>query len=567
MGCMAQPFKHPKTGIYYYRRGIPAPLRAFFGGKWEWKVSLETQSFADARLRFVAEASRCEEAFKAAREQLAGRPQVLPSDAPKLADRWASSVLAGWETDPESLKLYLAEVAGDFQPLHSFAVFDASSAEGRARSVMAFVRGELKRHALPLPEEADPAYSALVDEFFRSWCRLCSFAQARQYGEWRSMPDLPGLDKPLSKDSRSLPSAGKKLSEVLAAWAEDKLQTDKTATKTVDEFRAVVRRFVELFGDLPVSRINRQLCQEFRTALGNLPTKGEGLRGLTAPQAIARAEAEGLPRASLVTVRKQLRALSAVLNFAVQRLEAMPEEPVSASGMLRALAKAASRSESRSREDKVYRRDELRAIFSSPLFKGAWAPSRADFGRALYWLPLLMAYTGGRREELAQLLATDVQRCSDANVWFLSISPGESKTVKTASSRRRVPLHDDLLALGFLEYAQGVPQDGRLFPKLEAHKSNGWGHAVGRAWAKYLRDVVQLKSEADPSHGFRHTFKTLCREVGIEGAVSDWITGHSLAGVGASYGVNPLSRMVEELKKFPSIATDAGLLPEGSRAL
>ncbi|RZL91412.1 MAG: hypothetical protein EOP82_12825, partial [Variovorax sp.] len=30
----------------------------------------------------------------------------------------------------------------------------------------------------------------------------------------------------------------------------------------------------------------------------------------------------------------------------------------------------------------------------------------------------------------------------------------------------------------------------------------------------YLRDVVGLRRPASPAHGFRHTFKTLCREVG-----------------------------------------------------
>ncbi len=90
---------------------------------------------------------------------------------------------------------------------------------------------------------------------------------------------------------------------------------------------------------------------------------------------------------------------------------------------------------------------------------------------------------------------------------------------------------------------------------------NGYGHAIGKAWAKYLKQVVKLDSQASPSHGFRHTFKTLCREAGIETAVSDWISGHAATNVGATYGINPLQRMANELKKFPSIATDAELLP------
>ena len=175
-----------------------------------------------------------------------------------------------------------------------------------------------------------------------------------------------------------------------------------------------------------------------------------------------------------------------------------------------------------------------------------------------------MIYTGARREELAQLLVADVRQDDDSGIWYLSIAPGEGKTVKTLSSRRKVPLHADLLALGFIDYRNSLTASGRLFPKLEEHPDNGYGHAVGKAWAKYLKEVVKLDSQASPSHGFRHTFKTLCREVGIETAVSDWITGHAAPNVGATYGSNPLCRMASELEKFPSIARTAGLLPQGT---
>ena len=64
-------------------------------------------------------------------------------------------------------------------------------------------------------------------------------------------------------------------------------------------------------------------------------------------------------------MKKQLRAMSAVLNFAAQRLAAIDEEPISASGMLRSIAKAARRAETRAAEDKHYTRKDLVAIFSS----------------------------------------------------------------------------------------------------------------------------------------------------------------------------------------------------------
>ena len=559
---MANVWAHPKTGIYYCRIGIPETLRPAFDGKREWKVSLKTRDISEARYRFRAESMRCEEAFKAAREQLQGRPQVLPSDAPKLADRWAQRVLAEWEAYPATLVRFLVEVGEGVAPASDYLVYDSSSPQERETVALPLMKEELQRHSLPLPAAADPAFRALVDEFFRSWCRLCSFAKRRHENDWRSSPELPGASAPLSRDAAVAKTEAPKLSEVLEEWAQKKLTLDKGAAKTVGECRATVRRFIDLFGDLPVSQISRARCQDFCSALLRLPAKGDGIRSLTAPQAIAKAEAEGLPTLAHASVKKQLRFLSGVLGYACQTLQVIPEEPVLASGLISDLVRASRRQVRKTGEDKTYTRRELRTIFSSPLFRREWSPKQADYGQALYWLPLLLAYTGARREEVAQLFVSEVTQCPDTGIWFLDLRPGDGKRLKTGSSTRRVPLHADLLALGFLEYVQSVPADGRLFPQLVESKANGYGYAVGKAWADYLAEVVKLDSEAAPLHGFRHSFKTLCREVGIETAVSDWITGHAAPNVGAGYGGNPLSRMTEELKKFPSIATDAGLLPK-----
>jgi|UPI000852E66F integrase len=573
MCVMTKPWKHPRSGIFYLRREVPEDIRQIIG-KREWKVSLRTKDFATARPRFAAELIRCEDIFLAAREQLAGRPRVLASDAPKLADRWAQAVLESWEGKPEDLSDFLIQPLDDDDEAEiqlACDVLDTSSFKARQNAVKAFLRATLAEHHLPLPPPAEPAYKALVDAFFGRWCDLCRMALARFTGDWREALDLPLVEKPLAAEQKASEpkKSGLRLSEVFKAWADDKRLTDgdtRSTNKTISEFGATITRFVELYGDLPVSRISRALCQEFKTDLSKLPTKGEGIRGLAAPELIAKAEVEGLPTAGLATVKKQLRAMSAVLNFAAQRLAAIEEEPISASGMLKSIAKAAKRAETRTAEDKHYTRKELVTIFSSPLFKGQWQPPRSDFGQALYWLPLLMVYSGARREELAQLLVSDVRQDEDFGIWYLSIAPGDGKTVKTASSRRKVPLHGDLLELGFLNYRNSLPAEGRLFPKLEEHPENGYGHAVGKAWAKYLKEVLKLDSQASPSHGFRHTFKTLCREVGIETAVSDWITGHAIPSVSADYGSNPLCRMARELERYPSIARVAGLLPVESVA-
>lgn len=567
MSCMAQPWKHPESGVFYYRRRVPEDLRDVLG-KREWKTSLHTRDLSEARPRFAAESAHCEEVFAAARKQKAGQLVVLSSDAPKLADRWARAVLEDWEGSPESVREFLADTpVGGGEVVPASDVVDEDNPKARAAAVYEFIRGALSDARLPLPPPSEPVWFALVDAFFARWCDLCGMAYRRHTGDWRSTLELPAASAPLAKERAEAEAKTKapRLSEVFDSWATDKRQTDgenRSTAKTISEFGGAVTRFIELFGDLPVSDITRALCQDYRTALGKMPTKGEGIRGLSASELIARAERDGLPTASLGTVKKQLRALSAVLGFAC-RLGLVRENPVAESGIVQRLAKAEQKHQQTTEESgKGYSRAELCAIFSSALYRESWERSVGDLGAALYWMPLLMVYTGARREEVAQLDVADIEQDPDTGLWCMSIRPGGDKTVKTASSRRRVPLHGDLIALGLIDYRATVPASGRLFPLLKKHPKNGYGYAVGKAWAKYLREVAGVHSLASPAHGFRHAFKTLCRESGIPAEVSDWITGHAAVNVGATYGGKPLARMAEELGRFPSVARMAGLLDD-----
>ncbi|MDV5861487.1 hypothetical protein QM298_11285 [Pseudomonas mendocina] len=149
---MASVWAHPKTGIYYCRIGIPEAIRPAFDGKREWKRSLKTRDISEARYRFRAESMRCEEAFKAAREQLQGRPQFLPSDAPKLADRWSQRVLAEWAADPQTLTAFLAQAGDEVLPLEAVAVHDSSNFQEREAVALPLVKEELQRQCHQLKE-------------------------------------------------------------------------------------------------------------------------------------------------------------------------------------------------------------------------------------------------------------------------------------------------------------------------------------------------------------------------------------------------------------------------------
>lgn len=528
---MAQPFLHPSTGVFYIRRRVPDELRSALGR--EYKRSLKTRDPSEAKARFAAEWTRSEEAFSLARAQLTNVQVLTKHDMQQLAVRWVRQ-------EPEDL-----EHSGNFKACLPFAS-DATAGETAEKHQ----DYRTVRRASAKGDETD--WATMMRPYS---LRLSDIAKQRDDGNWTANPDVLEPEH-LNLERQRIRSKSKTLTEVFEAYKGDRLLSgDNRSTRaSLADFEGTVRRFVQMFGDLPVTAVTRGTVQEYRAKLAAFPIKMPGASKLSANELIARAQSEGLPTLSPATIRNRLRVLGAVLGFAV-RMGWIPENPVDASGVAKAAGVTAAKSKA-SRRRKDYNTGELGTIFRSALFtEEGWRPVRSDFGQALYWLPILLYYTGARREELCQLRVSDVQ--VEEGVTFLSIlgtpdDDDDGRTVKTESSRRRVPLHPDLLALGFMDYHGTLSASGLLFPSLQRNRRGFYSTNVAKAWTKYLRNVVSLDSPASPLHGFRHTFKTLSRQVGIPEDVHDAITGHSDGSVSREYGGMPLSRMLEELRRYPS---------------
>lgn len=554
MAHMATPWKDPRTGVYYLRRKVPKDLQGILGGM--FKRTLGTKDLLTAKTLFAAAWVESEERFALARSQRDTGSILTSRDVQQLASRWFTKELSRMESSGD-FTTFLYPIAGEGLVSLRHYFDDIEKVSGLVRP---YISEALNAHKLPPVPQSAPLYEELVGAFSAHLLKLSDTALSRNSGDWTLKPDvLP--QEPLKvegKPKRHL------LSEVFAQFKEDKLATEgktRTALKTCDEYQAVVLKFIELFGDLPVGQIDRQTIQDYRMALQQMPSKGDGIRGLNARQQIQRAQEEGLPTLQAATIKTRLRTLSAVLGFGI-RLGFITENPVTASGIATRLAKSIAKAGG-SRRRKDYTREELKVIFSSQLYTSeGWSPPKKDLGRSLYWVPLLALYTGARREELTQLFARDVKK-SPEGVSYLSIleaDDDDERTVKTVGSRRAVPLHPDLITLGFLDYVKGIPKGGQLFPQLTPNAEGWYGKGFGKHWTKYLRGVVKLETTASPSHGFRHTFKTLCRGAGIPEEVHDALTGHSDGSVSRDYGSMPMERLVTEISKIPSIAREAGLI-------
>src|SRR5690349_12926065 len=78
-----------------------------------------------------------------------------------------------------------------------------------------------------------------------------------------------------------------------------------------------------------------------------------------------------------------------------------------------------------------------------------------------FWAPLIGLFSGARLNEIGQLRKGDVERV--AEIWCFRITDeGEDeRSVKTSAGKRVVPMHQELIQLGLLDYLAmlGMPAD------------------------------------------------------------------------------------------------------------
>lgn len=176
------------------------------------------------------------------------------------------------------------------------------------------------------------------------------------------------------------------------------------------------------------------------------------------------------------------------------------------------------------------------------------------------WVPWLCAYTGARVGELAQLRKEDVRR--EAGHWIIHITP-EAGTVKT-NEARDVVLHPHVVELGFISFVQAAPP-GHLF--LTPSKTGdvlGPLQGVKNRLAEFVRKVVSDRNVA-PNHGWRHRFKTVGLDAGIEHRVLDAIQGQSSRNVAESYGEVSVKAQAAAIAKLPRYRSREVLLCGGEQ--
>lgn len=153
----------------------------------------------------------------------------------------------------------------------------------------------------------------------------------------------------------------------------------------------------------------------------------------------------------------------------------------------------------------------------------------AKLSPAARWAAVLGLYTGARASEVGQLLTTDIVNM-DGTPAIRITDAGEDQKVKTEASLRTVPIHPDLITLGFLDYIERLRGDGwRVFPQADPKAKNGAGNWISKAFSAHLaRNSAGWPIAKRGFHSLRKTVIQQMQSGGVRSEIRAQIVGHDL---------------------------------------
>ena len=274
-----------------------------------------------------------------------------------------------------------------------------------------------------------------------------------------------------------------------------------------------------LGGDFPLSKINQDTMEKLCDMLRKVPlNSAQRYPRMKLPQAIEAADkARDVRRLNKRTQQNYFTVLKGIFNFAVEK-RMMTENPAKDRWLKESLGKPVNKIKTQ------FSIEELNRIFHAPLFTGCVDDERgyAKTGpntprRGRFWVLLLGLFQGLRSNEACQLHIADVK--TREGIPYLAIQEeaegGEKsdKHLKTTRSKRDVPIHPELLKIGFLDFVEErrkANDSPRLFNELPSGAKGYYSHVFSKWFPRFVESALGYASPTS-LHSFRHSFRDATR--------------------------------------------------------
>lgn len=539
-----------RGNIWSYRRRVPKDLVAALDGKRELKKSLKTESYREAKVRRNRQAKIWDDLFVRLRRESSGGPanrrlaNFHLAEIECLIDRYVAAQSAeeleqirstDWASErpsdiPSELDDFKYETASLIKVLKEPAEYHTQQAVTAAYERL--FEGKDVLSGLPDTDQTyvwDLLRRALLEIERRNAAWLSHRYTTRSFD--------PAFTQPQGEIIRLQQVAEEYLTEYDTTRAG-------VGGKRKQMLRAAADLVIDFFGaDINVAHIDQKHCRQFRDFLNAAPAnmrKHFPDRSMQLADIIAATRQRDLPRMKRNTQKKYIDALQRLLDWARRNdyTSSNPAQDIQALGEHTPAKRA--------RE--AWEIDDLRKIFATLPFG-----SCPDKTSHRFWVPLIAAFTGMRANEICQLDISDIKTSSPSGVPYIEVvGDNETKRVKNTRSERRIPIHSELIKVGFLDFVgqqAALGKDGKLFKELRRSRHGYYVEDFSKWANRTFFKAAGVKAPKKNVHSFRHTVKDALERAATPIHVIDAIGGWNTVVRGASvnYGNGPT---VEDLAPY-----------------
>ncbi|TIS62074.1 site-specific integrase [Mesorhizobium sp.] len=424
---------------------------------------------------------------------------------------------------------------------------------GDASLVADHLDAYLDQHKL-IVDPQSPQRGELARRLMRAEIEALERTIERDHGDYTGTPKDP-IVKSATGTSREQAAKGEGIMELFEQYAAE--NPKGIATDTIAQARRDVGSFVDYVGSTcPVHRIDKKAVREWKALLMKYPvkaTESSAFAGMKLAQIVKHNETVDKPVITVRTVNRYIAGFSAFCSWLVNHgyLDHNP-----ADGMFLKKPK-----------DKTtvpFTVEQMNALFKSPLFTGCqsadeWRfvakPGNVKILDHRYWLPLIMLYSGARPAEIAQLAVADVRQEHGHWIMHITTEGDGDKSVKTEGSMRVVPVHDELVRLGFIKYRDGMEAAGhtRLFPEAKRNQRGQMVAEFSREFGRYLTRLGMKTGRGLSLYSFRHGAADALRRAGHLDEQFGFILGHTAGTMTGRYGIMPQGMLKQRVEIIGSI--------------
>lgn len=540
------PHLQRRDGVYHLRVRVPDAIRPTLG-RTEVRRSLQTVEYPKARSRVALLAAKVMEAFDMIESSQCTRDQARQLIHECFVERITlAETQVGFipKTDLPDLEIDEQDHMSRERVIDLRQQLAGNSYDGTievlARDFLAS-RG-IAFHELSPARQMD--FLSGVARLQIEEQRLYQLRLTNRLGTFTAVDDLftQGQRATLAAPSTAEPTKGLSIADAIARYLGNGKR--QWVAKTYAARVWQLRFFSEHVGPtLPLAAVTEHHIRTFRDGVRMLHKRHGKMKGASFQE---RQTGSGEHRITDKTASVTFEPIRAFFGWASS------VEGLIASNPAEKVRIVAAKQPKGQKPRRNFTADELRTLFTAPIFTGCrsihrrYEPGTDVIKDAKFWLPVLGCYCGMRLGEIVQLHVRDIHL--DGPIPFLSINEdngpnvgiGDRKHVKSEAGIRQVPLHPDILALGFEKFvASRAKRSGkarvRLFDEF-GYGSDEQASTVASKWFARFMDSVGLTDSKLCFHSLRHNAEDAFRDALVPKYVIDRIIGHSDPSASGGYG-------------------------------